>query len=461
VRQLKIGTASVRGVVGEALTPELIASFACAFGTWCDGRTVVIGRDTRGSSAMLRAAAVSGLMATGCEVIDLGVCSTPLVSFGVRELGADGGLSITGSHNDSAWNALKFVGPDGALLDPVRSEELLDLYHASQFRLAAGAELRPPVAAAEVEDRYLQHLLCALDVDAIRARRFQVAVDLCHGPLGPLTRRLLDALDCGYHPLNAEPTGRFSHRPAPGPANLGELAAFTPARGADLGAGLNVDGDRVGFVTAAGLALSEEVGLPLAAMARLRRRPGPVVTNLSTSSMIEGVAAAAGQRVLRSPVGESQVIDQGVAENAVLAGEGNGGVAVLPTSMTFDALLTMGLVLEQLAVEDASLAELTERLPRLHMCKHELPCPPNVVYRVVDSFRARHAGAGADCSDGVRVTLGSGWLHVRASNTEPLLRLIAEATSPEHARHLLDEAVAHASAALAAASVRERDRGER
>jgi phosphomannomutase len=280
-----------------------------------------------------------------------------------------------------------------------------------------------------------------------------VAVDLCHGPLAPLTQRLLEALGCGHHAINAEPTGRFSHRPAPGPANLGELAAFTRARGADLGAGLNVDGDRIGFVTADGLALSEEVGLPLAAMARLRRRPGPVVTNLSTSSMVERVAAAAGQRVLRSPVGESPVIEQGLAENAVLAGEGNGGVAVLPTSMTFDALLTLGLVLEQLAFERATLAELADRLPRLHMRKHELPCPPNVVYRVVDSFRARHAGA--DCSDGVRVTMGDGWLHVRASNTEPLLRLIAEATTPEHAQHLLDESLAHASQALAAASVRD------
>ena len=130
MRQLKIGTASVRGVVGEALTPELVASFACAFGTWCEGRAVAVGRDTRGSSAMMRAATISGLLATGCEVIDLGVCSTPLLSFAVRELGADGGVAITGSHNDADWNALKFIGPDGALLNAVKSEELMDIYRA-------------------------------------------------------------------------------------------------------------------------------------------------------------------------------------------------------------------------------------------------------------------------------------------------------------------------------------------
>ena len=448
MRQLKIGTASVRGVVGEALTPELIAGFACAFGTWCDGRAVVIGRDTRGSSAMLRAAATAGLAATGCEVIDLGLCGTPLVSFAVRELGADGGLSITGSHNDAEWNALKFVGPDGALLDPVKSEELLDIYHASHFRLVPWERLRPAGAAVELEDRYLSHLLCALDGEAIRRRGFKVAVDLCNGPLGPLARRFLDALGCGYFPINEEPSGLFSHQPAPSADSLGALAAHTRSCGADLGAGLNVDGDRLGLTTAASVALSEEVGLPLAAMARLRRRPGPVVTNLSTSSMVEGVARAAGQPVLRSPVGESHVIDQGLAENAVLAGEGNGGVAVLPTSMTFDALLTLGLVLEEMAVTAASLSELTDRLPRLSLYKQELPCPPNVVYRIVESFRARHAEAGADCSDGVRVAFPDGWLHVRASNTEPLLRLIAEATSAERARVLIDEAVAHARQAL-------------
>jgi phosphomannomutase len=449
VRQLKIGTSSVRGVVGEALTPELIASFACAFGTWCgDGKVVVIGRDTRGSSAMLRAAVVAGLGATGCQVIDLGLSSTPLVSFAVRELGADGGLSITGSHNDAEWNALKFIGPDGALLDPVRSEELLDIYHASHFRLAAWDQLRPVTGGVDMQGRYLENLLSALDAGAIRARRFKVALDLCNGPLGPLAARMLEALGCCLLALNEEPSGRFAHRPAPSPANLQELAAHTRRLGADLGAGINVDGDRIGFVTAAGQALSEEVGLPLATSARLRRRPGPVVTNLSTSIMVDGVAAAAGQPVLRSPVGESQVIDLGLAENGVLAGEGNGGVAALPISMTFDALLTLGLVLEEMAVGAASLQELVDRLPRLHMRKHELPCAPNVVYRVVESFRARYAADSPDCRDGVRVSFPDGWLHVRASNTEPLLRLIVEAPTADRADALLDDALAHATRTL-------------
>src|SRR5580704_676420 len=182
MRQLKIGTPWVRGAVGDALTPELIVNFACAFGTWCDGETVVIGRDTRKSSAMLHAAVVSGLLSTGCEVVDLGVSPSPLVSFAVRELAAAGGISVSGSHNDVRWNALKFIGPDGALLDAVKSEELLDIYHASAFQTAGWQSLRPITDghATSTDGRYLEHLITALDADAIRARKFRIALDLCN-----------------------------------------------------------------------------------------------------------------------------------------------------------------------------------------------------------------------------------------------------------------------------------------
>jgi phosphomannomutase len=449
MRQLKIGTASVRGVVGEALTPELVASFAAAFGTWsAEGRAVVIGRDTRGSSEMLRAAAISGLLATGCEVIDLGVCSTPLLSFAVRELGADGGLAVTGSHNDADWNALKFLGPDGALLNAVKSEELMDIYHAGRWSLAPWDRLRALGPAPELASRYHEHLLAALDGDAIRKRAFKVAVDFCNGAVAEVARGYLAALGCTLVPVNDAPTGQFAHPPAPNPAHMRQLADETLSARADLGAAINVDGDRIALVTAQGVALSEECTLPLVARARLRRRPGLVVTNLSTSRMVDEVAKEAGQKVLRAAVGESLVIDLGVGEGAVLAGEGNGGVAVLPVSMTFDGLLALGLVLEEMAVRGVPLAELVDALPKLAMSKLEVPCPPHVVHRVVESFRARYAEWSPDTSDGVRVARPDGWLHVRASNTEPLLRIIAEASTAERAAILLDEALAHAASAM-------------
>ena len=309
MRELKIGTAWVRGVVGDALTPELIVNFACAFGTWCQGGAVVVGRDTRRSSGTLRAAVVGGLLSAGCEVIDLGVCSSPLVSFAVRELGADGGISITGSHNDARWNALKFLGPDGALLNAVKSEELLDVYHASSFLLAAWDKIRGVTSEPRMQERYLEHLLSVLDTPLIRQRAFSVAVDFCNGACGAIASRFLDALGCTLLPVNDEPSGEFAHAPAPTPTNMRQLATLMRLFQADFGAAINIDGDRIGFVTSRGIALSEEYTLPLAARIRLARRPGPVVTNYSTSRMIDALAGEFGQKVIRAPVGESHVID--------------------------------------------------------------------------------------------------------------------------------------------------------
>jgi phosphomannomutase len=441
VRELKIGASGVRGVVGEALTPELIVNFSCAFGTWSGGGPVVIGRDTRRSSTAFRSAVVSGLLSTGCRVIDLGVSSSPLVSFTIRELGASGGMAITGSHNDAAWNALKFFGPDGALLNAAKSGELLDIYHGAAFELATCDRLEAVAAAPDVEDRYLDHLASALDLDPIRDHGFRVAVDFNNGAGGAIASRFLDSLRCTLLPVNAEPTGEFAHPPAPTAANMGQLATLARGFNADLGAALNVDGDRVGFVTAEGEALSEEYSLPLAATPRLRRRPGPIVTSFSTSGMVEALANAHGQRLVRGPVGESQIVDLGLAEGAVIAGEGSGGVAVLPLNVAYDGLLTLGLVLEEMATSGRSLADLAAGLPSLFMRKRELPCPPNLVYKVLDRFRRHHAGDGPDCTDGVRLAWGDSWLHVRASGTEPLLRIIAESPDRERAETLADDAM--------------------
>ena len=444
LRELKIGASGVRGIVGDTLTPELIVDFACAFGTWCGGGPVVIGRDTRRSSPALRAAVVSGLLSTGCRVVDLGVCPSPLVSFAIRDLGASGGIAITGSHNDASWNALKFLGPDGALLNAAKNEELLDVYHGAAFELATWDRLSPVEAAPGVEERYLEYLRCALDLERIRGRAFRVAVDFTNGACGELGSRLLESLGCTLLPVNAEPTGEFAHPPAPTAANMRQIATLARCFDADLGAALNVDGDRVGFVTSEGTALSEEYSLPLVAAPRLRRRPGPVVTSQSTSGMVEVLARAHGQPVIRGPVGESQIVDLGLAEGAVLAGEGSGGVAVLPHGVAYDGLLALGLVLEELATTDASLADLVAALPALFMRKRELRCPPNLVYRVIERFRRHHAIDVPDCTDGVRLTWDDAWLHVRASGTEPLLRVIGEAVTKERAEAIVDEATVFA-----------------
>jgi phosphoglucosamine mutase len=441
MRELKISTSWVRGVVGDALTPELVVHFAAAFGTWADGEPVVIGRDTRRSSTMLRAAVCAGLMSPGCEVIDLGVCPTPLVSFAVRELGCAGGISITGSHNDSEWNALKFVGPDGALLNALRGEELLDIYHASAFTAAPQDRLVPIAEAPQIQDRYLEHLLASLNADQIRQRKFTVAMDFCNGACADLAEKLLQELNCRLLPIHAQPREVFAHPPAPTPANMSILISEVRRTRVDLGAAVNIDGDRIAFVTGEGFPLSEEYTLPLAALGRLARRPGPVVTNLSTSRMVESVARDHGQKVIRTFVGESFVMDRGFAEGAVLAGEGSGGVGALPATTTFDALQTLGMILETLARTDSSLTSLAGKLPHLAMRKGEVPCEPDQAHRALETLRIAYQNRSPDCTDGVRVEWEDAWMHARVSNTEPLLRVIVEAEGEERADCLFEEAM--------------------
>jgi phosphomannomutase len=436
---LKIGTSWVRGIVGEALIPELIVDFACAFGTWAEGAPVVIGRDSRRSSTMFRSAVIAGLLSPGCEIIDLGVCSTPLVSFGVREWGCGGGISITGSHNNYRWNALKFIGPDGTPLNPVRSRELFDIYHGSNFLTASRDHLQSVETESRVTDRYVEHLLSCLNTDLIQQQEFSLAIDFCNGACFSVAKKFFGELHCEMKALNEEPADAFAHSPEPTKKNMSQLSTFVQGLDVDLGAAVNVDGDRVAFVTEAGIPLSSEVTLPVVARNRLSRRPAPVVTNLSTSRMIDEVAKTQGQIVLRTAVGESHVIDRGFDEGATIVGEGSGGVSALPVTSTFDSLLALGMVLETMATEGKTLAELAADLPRFHMRKGAIRCLPVQAYRTLDTLRRQYADSSPDLSDGLRVDWEDAWLHIRSSSTEPVLRIIVEAKEKERAISLFRE----------------------
>lgn len=436
MRELKIGVSSVRGVVGQAFHPRLIIDFACAFGTWVDGQPVVIGSDTRRSSPMVRSAVVSGLMATGCRVLDLGVASTPLVSFAIRELGCAGGICITGGHNDSEWNALKFVGADGCLLNSARSEELFDIYHARGFRLEGSIGAVTSFREPGLVDAYLDYLFSSVDRDAIRRSRLKLAVDFCGGSLGPIADRFSAGIGHPVLAVNADPVPVFPHPPEPRPEHMGQLARAVGDAGADLGAALNVDGDRLALVDHRGQARSEELTLPLAVLCRFRRRPGPVVVNCSTAGSAEEMAARWSQPVFRSPVGESFVMEKAMEEGAVVAGEGSGGVAVLPWAATFDALQTLILIAETMASEQASLADLLSTIPARSMHKGAWRCPPNLAYRAVEQFPAAFSGAAVEAVDGVRLVWEDRWVHARVSRTEPVLRVIVEGQSREAADEL-------------------------
>jgi len=438
---LKIGITGVRGVVGQTLTPELVVRFAEAFGAYVDGGEVLVCRDPRPSGPMLQAAVTSGLLAVGCRVTDLGICPTPSLQLAVARSEARGGVSITGGHNPPEWNALKFVRGDGLYLDAIQGEELLDVYHQAAVERVAWDRIGTGVGTRDAIEPHLAALLARTDAALLRRRRLRVAVDCGNGSCARLVPRWLQALGCEVLPINDDPTLPFPRLPEPTAATAAQARALVLAGRADLGLVLDADGERLSLVDETGKALSEELTLPLAAEAALGRRPGPVVTNVSTSGLVDQVAARHGGSVVRTPVGQAFISEAILEHAAVLGGEGNGAVAVPEVQPTHDSAAAIGLLLEHLARTGATLSALVAALPPAAVCKLALAVAPRLLFSVMQEFRdrvGRVEGAQVDHTDGVKVLFSDGWVHVRASNTQSLVRVIAEAQTAARAQELLE-----------------------
>jgi phosphomannomutase len=440
MKPLKIGITGVRGVVGETFTPELIVNFAQAFGTYLDGGRVLVCRDTRPSGPMVRSAVLAGLLAAGCEVVDLDTCPTPSMQLAVIPLGAAGGIAITAGHNPSHWNALKFVRADGLYLNLTQAEELLDVFHQGEFAKATWERIRTNVETHDAIEHHIEVLKGAFDVDAIRERKFAVAVDCANGACSRLVPRWLAELGCEVLAVNDDPTAPFPHSPEPKPETMAQLRAVVKAGHADVGFAHDADGERLGIVTERCEALSEEKTFALAAETRLRESGGIVVTNISTSGAIEVIAARHGGSVVRTPVGQAYVSEAMVEHAAVLGGEGSGGVAVPEVHPTHDSAAAIGLLLERLARTGEKVSDAVSGLPRLTMIKHNVAVEPSRLYSVLNGLRlaVEQEGLAYDQSDGIKIPLPGGWAHMRASNTESLIRIIVEADDEAGARDLLD-----------------------
>lgn len=440
MKPLKIGITGVRGVVGETFTPEVAVGFAQAFGTYLDGGRILVCRDTRPSGPMVRAAVVAGLLATGCEVIDLGICPTPSLQLAVASLKADGGIAITAGHNPSLWNALKFVRADGLYLNSMQGEELLDIFHQGEFTKATWKEIKSTVSELDAIEDHIKLLNRSFDGDAIRSRRLKVAIDCCNGACSKLIPPWLEVLGCTVVAINDDITANFPHAPEPTPRTMAQLSAVVKAGQADIGFAHDADGERLGIVTELGDALSEELTLALAARIRFQQKPGTIVTNVSTTRAIEEIAATYGGRVVRTPVGQTYISEAMIEHDAVLGGEGSGGVSVPEVHLTHDSAAAVGLILEGLVRSDKRASELVNQLPRLTMLKRNVTVEPNRLYSVLQNFRltVEREKMNADLTDGIKVMFGEGWIHVRASNTESMIRIIVEAQDPNEAQNLLN-----------------------
>lgn len=439
IKPLKIGITGVRGIVGETFTPEVAVGFSQAFGTYLDGARILVCRDTRPSGPMVRAAVIAGLLAAGCEVIDLGVSPTPSLQLAVTWLNAEGGIAITAGHNPSEWNALKFVRSDGLYLNPTQTEELLDIFHQGEFAKATWDKIVPILKKEDPIAHHIERLNSIFDVEAIMKRRLKVAVDCCNGACARLVPRWLTEIGCEVLAINDNLGAAFPHHPEPKPETMAQLSAVVKAGHADIGFAHDADGERLGIVTESAEALSEEATFALASQIRLGQKSGTIVTNVSTSSSIDRIAAGYGATVVRTPVGQTYISEALIECNGILGGEGSGGVTVPELHLTHDSAAAVGLILEGLARSGKSVSQLAEELPHLTMLKHNVAVSPNRLYSVLQNFRVsiERDQLTYDLTDGIKILLPSGWIHVRASNTESMIRLIAESDDLTGARDLI------------------------
>ncbi|HKO62032.1 MAG TPA: hypothetical protein VJV03_12790, partial [Pyrinomonadaceae bacterium] len=405
MKPLKIGITGVRGIVGETFTPEVAVGFSQAFGTYLDGGRILVCRDTRASGPMVRAAVIAGLLAAGCEVIDLGVSPTPSLQLAVKWLKADGGIAITAGHNPSQWNALKFVRSDGLYLNPTQAEELLDIFHQGEFAKATWDRIKPAIERQDPIEHHIERLKSVFDVRAIQQRKLKVAVDCCNGACWQLIPRWLMELGCEVLVINDDPTAPFPHPPEPKPETMAQLSAVVKAGHADLGFAHDADGERLGLVNELGQPLSEELTFAVAARIRLEQNPGTVVTNVSTTGAVEQIAATYGSNVIRTPVGQAYISEAMIEFNGVIGGEGSGGVTVPELHPTHDSAAAVGVILEGLARTGKSISDFIQDLPRLSMLKHNLPVEPNRLYSVLQNFRVaiEREHTTYDLTDGIRL----------------------------------------------------------
>src|SRR3954469_7148357 len=472
---LMIGVSGMRGTIGGTLTPAVVSRMAAAFAAWLKGNEkpangthfrVVVGRDSRPSGFWVRDAAAAALSAPGVEVVHLDVVSTPAVAMMVKHTGSDAGVVITASHNPIEWNGLKFLSRDQLALPPEHAKQVKQLYEEQRTafvpvqqlvppgrqsdpvslpRAASRPDLAnlltPPSRNSETHALHVKRTLDYVDVLGISTKRYKVVLDSVNGAGCIEGATLLGKLGCELIHLNGTPNGQFAHEPEPIEKNLTGLADEVRRQRAAVGFAQDPDADRLAIVDENGTYIGEEYSLALAARYILSKKPGAVAAaNLSTSRMLDDVAAKFGGRVVRTPVGEANVIQAMLREAAAIGGEGNGGVIDPRIVPGRDSLVAMAYLLQLMAGTGKTVSQLVAELPRYEIVKHKFECRREDAERAVEALKKAFASEKVDTQDGIRIDWASqrAWVHARPSNTEPIMRIIAEA--PE--RKLAEEQIA-------------------
>jgi len=464
---LKVGVSGVRGIFGDSLTEDIVERFAYAFGEFCKDPggpknkrppgsfSVLVGSDTRESGPKVKKAVAKGLQRSGAKITDLGICSTPTVLLATRKLKARGAIIITASHNPRPWNGLKFVRSDGTFLTKSEAEKLIAMYRNTlQTYEVCNCRPRRSVMSRNdgAIDLHINEVLKYLDVEAIRKAKLKVALDYCNGTGAVSTPKLLKKLGVEVCAINTKPDGKFAHNPEPVPKNLKQLCALVKRCKADVGFAQDPDADRLAVVSERGVPIGEENTLALVVRYVLAchcealhtyevcnytpRRCVRVVVNLSTSRMVDDIAKEFGAKVYRTAVGETNVVDKMRKVGAAIGGEGNGGVIFPAVNFGRDSFVAMGLILQYMALSRQKVSSLVKLTKQYKMVKQKKELPQKEISKVLSRLKTKFKNEKINCVDGVRVDLPEGWIHVRGSNTEPIMRIITEAETAEKAKEL-------------------------
>ena len=446
--EMIITVSGLRGIVGENLTPQVAADYGRAFGSFLRSRNlnieklvVCLGRDSRPSGQFLADAVTSGLTSVGVSVIDLGIVTTPTVGIMVRHLACAGGVIITASHNPLPYNGVKLLLDNAMAPPPDVAEQIKSRFLNRDFVSVDSPKQGNVSANSEADDIHLAKVLRIVDQKAIAKKQFKVVLDSVNGAGGRPGVKLLTALGCKITPVNTEPTGLFAHMPEPTAENLTSLCDAVKNAHADIGFAQDPDADRLAIVDETGAYIGEEYTLALAAKLIFSKQTGCAAANLSTSRMLDDIAKAAGGHVIRTPVGEANVASAMLQNNCIIGGEGNGGVIDLRIGPIRDSLVAMAFALQLRAQTGKTVSQLVGEIPHYSMTKCKFPADKAKVKLILYAVKKLFPDAKVDSSDGFRFDFPDAWIHIRSSNTEPIVRVIAEAKDKAAAAKYIDAAL--------------------
>lgn len=439
---LMVSISGIRGIVGDGLSPEVIVKYTSVYADFIEQGKVIVGRDARISGEMVKQIVIGTLLAKGLDVIDIGIVPTPTVQLTVKTLEAQGGIAITASHNPNEWNALKLLNSTGQFMSPEEHERMKTFLNKESL-YESWEKLGKKKEYYEAIDNHIDEILKLklIDAEKIRSRKFRVLLDCVNGAGVYSVPKLLDKLGCEFIPINCDKSGIFPRLPEPLPENLIDTMKVVKENKVDLGIVVDPDVDRLVLITENGEPFGEENTITQVVKFILSKTPGNVAVNLSTTRAVDDAAKEFSCKVFRAPVGEANVVKKMKEVDAVIGGEGSGGIIYPALHYGRDALVGIALTLQHLAESNLSLSELKAQLPQYFIVKKKIELENVSPDELIKNLVIKYQKQKLNTDDGLRIDFEDHWVHMRKSNTEPIIRIIVEAKSKKLAEEFADKYV--------------------